>query len=108
MSFFTVYGVENHAVMAMIARAFIGQDPFEVWVSTSRTASKTRVASNELAKRLLSWEPQMTFIDGLHRTIDWYFATKKRDVVSAYLARMLTERGESPVPSGSRAVAARG
>lgn len=32
--FFTVYGprgVENHAVIAMIARAFIGQDPFEVW-----------------------------------------------------------------------------
>ena len=32
--YFTVYGprgVENHAVMAMIARAFIGQNPFEVW-----------------------------------------------------------------------------
>jgi nucleoside-diphosphate-sugar epimerase len=32
--FFTVYGergVENHAVMAMIARAFVRQDPFEVW-----------------------------------------------------------------------------
>ena len=32
--FFTVYGergVENHAVIAMIARAFVGQDPFEVW-----------------------------------------------------------------------------
>jgi nucleoside-diphosphate-sugar epimerase len=32
--YFTVYGpggVENHAVMAMIARAFVGQDPFEVW-----------------------------------------------------------------------------
>jgi nucleoside-diphosphate-sugar epimerase len=32
--YFTVYGprgVENHAVIAMIARAFIGQDPFEVW-----------------------------------------------------------------------------
>jgi len=31
---FTVYGergVENHAVIAMIARAFIDQDPFEVW-----------------------------------------------------------------------------
>jgi nucleoside-diphosphate-sugar epimerase len=24
-------GVENHAVIAMIARAFIRQDPFEVW-----------------------------------------------------------------------------
>src|SRR5436305_4852590 len=32
--FFTVYGergVENHAVIAMIARAFVRQDPFEVW-----------------------------------------------------------------------------
>src|ERR1700720_3566400 len=32
--YFTVYGprgVENHAVIAMIARAFIGQNPFEVW-----------------------------------------------------------------------------
>jgi nucleoside-diphosphate-sugar epimerase len=32
--YFTVYGprgVENHAVMAMIARAFVHQDPFEVW-----------------------------------------------------------------------------
>jgi len=32
--YFTVYGprgVENHAVIAMIARAFIGENPFEVW-----------------------------------------------------------------------------
>src|SRR5580692_2448943 len=32
--YFTVYGprgVENHAVIAMIARAFVKQDPFEVW-----------------------------------------------------------------------------
>ncbi len=32
--YFTVYGprgVENHAVIAMIARAFIAQSPFEVW-----------------------------------------------------------------------------
>ena len=32
--YFTVYGprgVENHAVIAMIARAFIREDPFEVW-----------------------------------------------------------------------------
>jgi UDP-glucose 4-epimerase len=34
LRFFTVYGprgVENHAVIAMIARAFVGQNPFEVW-----------------------------------------------------------------------------
>src|SRR3984885_2654337 len=32
--YFTVYGprgVENHAVIAMIARAFVKQDPFEIW-----------------------------------------------------------------------------
>jgi UDP-glucose 4-epimerase len=32
--YFTVYGprgVENHAVIAMIARAFLGQNPFEIW-----------------------------------------------------------------------------
>ena len=32
--YFTVYGprgVENHAVIAMIARAFVREDPFEVW-----------------------------------------------------------------------------
>ena len=32
--YFTVYGprgVENHAVIAMIARAYVGQNPFEVW-----------------------------------------------------------------------------
>lgn len=32
--YFTVYGprgVENHAVIAMIAKAFVRQDPFEVW-----------------------------------------------------------------------------
>jgi nucleoside-diphosphate-sugar epimerase len=32
--YFTVYGprgLENHALIAMIARAFVGQNPFEVW-----------------------------------------------------------------------------
>jgi UDP-glucose 4-epimerase len=156
--FFTVYGergVENHAVIAMIARAFVGQDPFEVWGDGSQvrnwtyvgdivdgmilsaekiddgsavnlgtmertrvidavhevlrytghkaeikflrnmpTGPMNRVASNELGQKLLGWEPQMKFIDGLHRTIDWYSRTKDRNQVRAYLDRMLTERGE--------------
>ena len=154
--FFTVYGergVENHAVMAMIARAFIGQNPFEVWGDGTQVRNWTyvgdiargmvraaeviddgtalnlgteericvidavkeilqysghkaeikllpnmptgplnRVASNRLAKELLGWEPKVKFIDGLHRTIDWYFSTKDRDEVRGYLPRMLTER----------------
>ncbi|HEX9887601.1 MAG TPA: NAD-dependent epimerase/dehydratase family protein [Longimicrobiales bacterium] len=43
---FTVYGergVENHAIMAMIARAFIGQDPFEVWGDGTQVRNWTYV-----------------------------------------------------------------
>ncbi len=43
---FTVYGprgVENHAVIAMIARAFIGQDPYEVWGDGSQVRNWTYV-----------------------------------------------------------------
>ena len=162
--FFTVYGergVENHAVIAMIARAFIGQDPFEIWGDGSQirnwtyvgdiangmiaaaesdvndgrainlgtnerttvlqcaqevlrytgrqaelkflpnmpTGPLNRVADPSLAKRLIGWEPRMKFIDGLHRTIDWYFATKDVDHVRSYFERMLTERGETTSPA---------
>jgi nucleoside-diphosphate-sugar epimerase len=154
--FFTVYGergVENHAVIAMIARAFVAQDPFEVWGDGTQVRNWTyvgdivsgmvlaaekiddgtavnlgteertrvidavhevlrytghqaqikllplmptgplnRVASHRLATRLLGWTPEVKFIDGLHRTIDWYFASRERQQVGGYLAEMLTER----------------
>jgi nucleoside-diphosphate-sugar epimerase len=154
--YFTVYGNrghENHAVIAMIARAFLKHDPFDVWgngeqirnwthvsdivAGTIRAAEKiddgtavnlgttertrvidavhevlrytghqaqirflldkpvgpmNRVADNTLAKRLLGWEPQVKFMDGLHRTIDWYVASKDRATLAADLERKLTER----------------
>ena len=45
--YFTVYGPrghENHAVMAMIARAFIRQNPFEVWGSGRQVRNWTFVS----------------------------------------------------------------
>ena len=154
--YFTVYGpggVENHAVIAMIARAFIKQDPFEVWGNGNQirnwtyiddivrgtilaaekiddgtginlgtrervrvldavheiltftghkaeiqfrpdmpTGPLNRVADNSLAKKLLGWEPEVPFKEGLHRTIDWYFHTKKREEVERILGYLLTER----------------
>jgi nucleoside-diphosphate-sugar epimerase len=154
--YFTVYGplgVENHAVIAMIARAFVRQDPFEVWGDGSQVRNWTyiddivrgtllagekiddgtavnlgttervrvreavemvmeytghragiklcpdmptgplnRVADNSLAKRLLGWEPQVPFREGLRRTIDWYFGTKDREQVRSILGSILTER----------------
>jgi len=154
--YFTVYGPrakEDHAVIAMIARAFIGQNPFEVWGNGQQvrnwtfiddivsgtilaaekiddgtavnlgtmerirvidavhevlgytnhkaevkfllnmpTGPMNRVADNQLAHQLIGWVPQVPFIEGLHRTIDWYFTTKNRDQVKAVLSQMLTER----------------
>jgi nucleoside-diphosphate-sugar epimerase len=154
--YFTVYGprgVENHAVIAMIARAFVGQNPFEVWGDGTQirnwtyiddivsgtilaaeniddgtpvnlgtmervrvsdavkmvmeytghkaqikllpnmpTGPLNRVADNSLAKKLLGWEPQVPFKEGLRRTIDWYYKTKDREQVKRILDKMLTER----------------
>lgn len=154
--YFTVYGPrgkENHAVIAMIARAFVKENPFAVWgtgeqirnwtyisdivAGTIRAAEViddgtpvnlgtmerirvldavqevmrytgyqapikllpdmptgplNRVADNTRAKELLGWEPKMKFIDGLHKTIDWYFASKSTEQVASSLAYSLTER----------------
>ena len=154
--YFTVYGErghENHAVIAMIARAFVRQDPFVVWGTgeqirnwthvsdivsgtilaaeniddgtainlgtmertrvidavqevlrytghTARielrpeapTGPLNRVADNALARKLLGWDPEVKFIGGLHKTIDWYFATQDREKVAAQLELRLTER----------------
>ena len=154
--YFTVYGErgkEDHAVIAMIARAFIKQDPFVVW-GTGRqirnwtyvgdivegtirvaeriddgtavnlgtmertsvleavekvmgytghhaeielrpempTGPQNRVAENSLAMKLLDWEPKVHFVEGLHRTIDWYFSTKDPREVADLLEAALTER----------------
>jgi len=46
LRYFTVYGPrakENHAVIAMIARAFIKQDPFEVWGDGTQVRNWTYV-----------------------------------------------------------------
>lgn len=154
--YFTVYGprgVENHAVIAMIARSFVKQDPFVVWGTGEQirnwtyiddivsgtilaaekiddgtavnlgtmerirvidaakeilrymghkariephpempTGPYNRVADNSLAEKLLGWEPKVKFMDGLHRTIDWYVSTRQQEQVASTLEAMLTER----------------
>lgn len=151
--YFTVYGPrcgENHAVMAMIARAFIGEDPFEVWGDGEQirnwtyvddivegtilaaekiddatavnlgtmerirvldcaqevirhagynativkrldmpTGPLNRSADTSLAIKLLGRQPQVSFKDGLKRTIDWYYENKNREDVR----RILKEGG---------------
>jgi len=70
------------------------------------TGPMNRVADNALARKLLGWAPQMKFVDGLHRTADWYFATKNRDSVERVLDSLLTERSQkAPVAPGVQATA---
>jgi nucleoside-diphosphate-sugar epimerase len=149
--YFTVYGErgkENHAVTAMIARAFVKEDPYVVWGNGQQvrnwthvrdivsgtilaaeniddgtavnlgtmertrvidavhevmrytgheaeiefrldlpTGPMNRVADNALAKRLLGWEPQIMFVDGLHKMIDWYYANHEVEQVRQTLQR---------------------
>ena len=56
------------------------------------TGPMNRVADNSLAKKLLGWEPEVKFNEGLHKTIDWYFANKTREEVRNKFAQKLTER----------------
>ncbi len=76
--------------------------------SAMPTGPMNRVADNSLAKRLLGWEPKVKFVDGLHRTIDWYFSTKKREEVAAILDRVLTERTPGIGPGVPEKVVAAG
>lgn len=156
LRYFTVYGprgLENHAVIAMIARAFIKENPFEVWGTGEQVRNWTyiddiisgtilaaekiddaisinlgtkervrvidavkeilryaghkaeivfqpemptgpynRVADNSKALKLLGWQPKVSFLEGLHKTIDWYFANKNRKEVKKHFSQKLIER----------------
>ncbi|HEV2799629.1 MAG TPA: NAD-dependent epimerase/dehydratase family protein [Pyrinomonadaceae bacterium] len=153
---FTAYGergLESHALVAMISRAFLRLDPFEVWGDGTQirnwtyvtdivrglvlaaeriddatainlgteesitvleaaravlsltgheakiilrtdmpTGPLNRVASNELARRLLGWTPEVSFSEGLRRTARWYFDTKRREQVEREFYNKLIER----------------
>src|SRR5258708_29317889 len=71
---------------------YTGHHPQIKFLPHMPTAPLNRFASNRLARELLGCEPQMKFMDGLLRTIDWYFSTRERQDVGGYLAEMLTER----------------
>jgi nucleoside-diphosphate-sugar epimerase len=156
LRYFTAYGercLENHAVIAMIARAFIGQDPFIVWGTgeqirnwtyvsdivdgtiraaerikdgtgvnlgtmerisvidaarmilertdrvsellpdpTKPTGPYNRVSDNSLGKKLLGWEPEVSFSEGLDRTIAWYFENHELAAVADGFEARLLER----------------
>ena len=64
----------------------------KVLVRGGASFPRERVADHSLAQKLPGWEPQVAFMDGLHRTIDWSFSTKNREQVLKEFETLLTER----------------
>ncbi|MEM4141321.1 MAG: NAD-dependent epimerase/dehydratase family protein [Nitrososphaeria archaeon] len=154
---FSAYGPkenETHAVIALIAKAFIKMDPYIIWgtgeedrnftyvqdivdamilaaeriedgaavnagrddrIKINQAAElifeltnwrpkeikhdlskpigvSSRAADLTKARRILGWEPKISYREGFKRTITWYFANKKREEVEKNLNSLLTER----------------
>jgi UDP-glucose 4-epimerase len=154
---FTAYGPrenETHAIIALIAKAFIKMDPYVIWgtgeqdrnftyvqdivdalilaaekiedaspVNAGRSDRITlnqaaelvfeltgwkpkqikhdlskpqgvasRAADLSRARKVLGWEPQVSYEEGFKRTIEWYFTSKNREEVKANLEKLLMER----------------
>ncbi len=52
----------------------------------------SRAADLTEARRLLEWEPRVSYMDGFKKTVEWYFANKNEQDLKAKLDRLLLER----------------
>jgi len=154
---FTAYGPrenETHAIIALVAKAFIKMDPYIIWGTGEQDRNFTyvqdivdalilaaekiedgssinagrddRITINQAAeltfdivgwkpkqiihdlskpqgvasraadltrtKRILRWQPRVSYKEGLKKTIEWYFANKNREEIKANLDELLMER----------------
>lgn len=154
---FTAYGPrenETHAIIALIAKAFVEMDPYPIWgtgeqdrnftyvqdivdamiLSSERITNGSpinagrgdRITINEAAdlvfeiigwrpkqikydltkpqgvasraaslinsKKLLDWEPRVSYREGFEKTIDWYLNNKDKQYVKNNIEKLLLER----------------
>jgi len=154
---FTAYGPrenETHAIIALIAKAFVKMDPYIIWGTGEQDRNFTyvedivnalvlaaekiedgsavnagredRITLNQAAelvfeiigwrpertehdltkpqgvasragdltksRRILGWEPRVSYREGFEKTTTWYCSNKKREEVKANLNRLLMER----------------
>lgn len=64
---------------------------------TKPTGVFSRAADLTRTRALLNWEPQVSFEEGIKRTLDWYFSTHDRADVREHIEYLLTERGDRGV-----------
>ena len=77
------------------ANAVIGKFDYETEIkllTDKPTGPLNRVASNARAKELTGWEPEMSFKEGLLKTVEWYKNTKSIGQSEADLSKKLMGR----------------
>ena len=154
---FTAYGPrenETHAIIALIAKAFVRLNPYVIWGTGEQDRNFTyvrdivdamilaseriedgspvnagredritlnqaaelvfeiagwrpkeighdlskpqgvasRAADLTKARRILGWEPRISYREGFERTMEWYFTNKSRENVKVNLDKLLLER----------------
>lgn len=154
---FTAYGPrenETHAIIALIAKAFIKMNPYEIWGTGEQDRNFTyvqdivdamilaaekiedgtpvnagrddRITLNQAAemvfdivgwrpseikhdlskpqgvasraadltnaRKILGWEPNVSYKEGFKKTIEWYFANRDKEEVKANMENLLMER----------------
>jgi len=154
---FTAYGPrenETHAIIALIAKAFIKMDPYVIWGTGEQDRNFTyvqdivdaillvaenitdgspinagrddRITLNQVtelifeiigwepiqiyhdlakpqgvasraadltkAKKILGWEPKISYREGFRKTIKWYLENKKKKEVKSNIEKLLMER----------------
>ncbi|MCB0545775.1 MAG: hypothetical protein KDC70_19765, partial [Saprospiraceae bacterium] len=68
-------------------------EPDEIFFDLSKPVGVfSRAADLTRSRDRLGWEPNISFEDGLRRTIDWYYSTRNREEVARKLNILLTER----------------
>ena len=73
--------VERTTVLeaAQLVLEMTGHDAEIKLLTDMPTGPLNRVADNALAGKLLGWTPEISFREGLRRTIDWYYAHKTKE-----------------------------
>jgi UDP-glucose 4-epimerase len=71
---------------------YMGWNPKEIKFIPEMTGPLNRIADASKAKRLLNWEPQTSFIEGIHKTIDWYVETHDIEKVKKTLQKDMFSR----------------
>jgi nucleoside-diphosphate-sugar epimerase len=89
-------GTENHIKIKDVATKifdFIGWRPRKLVFNTSKPMGVfSRAADLTLARKVLQWEPSVSFDEGLGRTVKWYIQTHDTTSVANNLQILLLER----------------